>query len=535
MRPSALRRVAPLAASPIPGPGSRLVLALPVGWLVVAYLGSLPVPVRQRVLERRLVHVAADRHQLTLDNSVELLTDRRLPDRHVANRPDGGARDAATASCSRSPSRTTWPGSRRRASAPVLAVSIVMPLWSSYLDQGLCVAPDPRRERRPQLAAGAVRAARARATATWPSGSSTSYLWLPYMILPIYAGLERIPSRCSRRPPTSADVAGSRSAGSSCRCRSRRSPPGSIFTFSLTLGDYIVPELVSNTQFIGNVIYINVGRRTSRSRPPTRSCPRDHDADLPAHRRAGSAPSRPSDGPTGFGTRLSLRVATGPAPRVHLLPAAARRRLRLQRKWDHAGRRPGSPSSGSALALENTGLQQAIHDLDRQPPSGRRSSRWPWAALTALAVSALRLLRTRDDLVRRHPSARAAWHRDRHGADRRPSHSFGIAARDARRHHRPRDLLHRARVLQQRHRAPAADVTLASRRRRRTSAPTPSDVPVRDRSRPSRTALIAGALLAFALVVRRDHRHDLHVERGHADPADLDLQQLPALRTSSRS
>jgi putative spermidine/putrescine transport system permease protein len=34
---------------------------------------------------------------------------------------------------------------------------------------------------------------------------------------------------------------------------------GSIFTFSLTLGDYIVPQLVSSTQFIGNVVYANVG------------------------------------------------------------------------------------------------------------------------------------------------------------------------------------------------------------------------------------------------------------------------------------
>ena len=34
---------------------------------------------------------------------------------------------------------------------------------------------------------------------------------------------------------------------------------GSIFTFSLTLGDYITPKLVSSTQFIGNVVYANVG------------------------------------------------------------------------------------------------------------------------------------------------------------------------------------------------------------------------------------------------------------------------------------
>ena len=36
---------------------------------------------------------------------------------------------------------------------------------------------------------------------------------------------------------------------------------GSIFTFSLTLGDYITPQLVSNSQFIGNVIYEQPGRR----------------------------------------------------------------------------------------------------------------------------------------------------------------------------------------------------------------------------------------------------------------------------------
>ena len=34
---------------------------------------------------------------------------------------------------------------------------------------------------------------------------------------------------------------------------------GSIFSFSLTLGDYIAPTLVGNTKFIGNVIYDNVG------------------------------------------------------------------------------------------------------------------------------------------------------------------------------------------------------------------------------------------------------------------------------------
>jgi putative spermidine/putrescine transport system permease protein len=84
-----------------------------------------------------------------------------------------------------------------------------------------------------------------------------SYLWLPYMILPLYAGLERVPSSLLE---ASADL------GARARTTFRRVilplvvpalVAGSIFTFSLTLGDYIVPDLVSDSKFIGNVIYDN--------------------------------------------------------------------------------------------------------------------------------------------------------------------------------------------------------------------------------------------------------------------------------------
>ena len=84
-----------------------------------------------------------------------------------------------------------------------------------------------------------------------------SYLWLPYMILPVYAGLERIPRSFLE---ASADL------GGRARTTFRRVVlplvlpslvAGSIFTFSLTLGDYITPDLVSDAKFIGNVIYDN--------------------------------------------------------------------------------------------------------------------------------------------------------------------------------------------------------------------------------------------------------------------------------------
>jgi putative spermidine/putrescine transport system permease protein len=84
-----------------------------------------------------------------------------------------------------------------------------------------------------------------------------SYLWLPYMILPIFAGLERVPSSLLE---ASSDL-GARAAKTFRRIVLPLVFPalvaGSIFTFSLTLGDYIVPSLVSDAKFIGNVIYDN--------------------------------------------------------------------------------------------------------------------------------------------------------------------------------------------------------------------------------------------------------------------------------------
>jgi putative spermidine/putrescine transport system permease protein len=86
-----------------------------------------------------------------------------------------------------------------------------------------------------------------------------SYLWLPYMILPIYAGFERIPGSLLE---ASADLGG-KSATTFRRVVLPLVLPavaaGSIFTFSLTLGDYITPALVSKNQFLGSVIYLNQG------------------------------------------------------------------------------------------------------------------------------------------------------------------------------------------------------------------------------------------------------------------------------------
>ena len=87
-----------------------------------------------------------------------------------------------------------------------------------------------------------------------------AYLWLPYMILPIYAGLERLPDSILE---ASSDLG----APAFRTFRSIILPfiypaiiAGSIFTFSLSLGDYIVVKIVGGTtQLVANVIADNVG------------------------------------------------------------------------------------------------------------------------------------------------------------------------------------------------------------------------------------------------------------------------------------
>jgi putative spermidine/putrescine transport system permease protein len=95
----------------------------------------------------------------------------------------------------------------------------------------------------------------------WAMWIVFSYIWLPFMVLPVYAALERIPDSYLE---ASADL-GARGFKT---LRSVILPlalpglvAGSIFTFALTLGDYITPALIGgpSSQFIGNVVYSFVG------------------------------------------------------------------------------------------------------------------------------------------------------------------------------------------------------------------------------------------------------------------------------------
>jgi putative spermidine/putrescine transport system permease protein len=85
-----------------------------------------------------------------------------------------------------------------------------------------------------------------------------TYLWLPYMILPVYAGLDRMPDSL-------LDASGDLGARPARTVRSVVVPlvypsivAGSVFTFSLSLGDYITVQIVGGrTQMLGNIVYQN--------------------------------------------------------------------------------------------------------------------------------------------------------------------------------------------------------------------------------------------------------------------------------------
>ena len=88
-----------------------------------------------------------------------------------------------------------------------------------------------------------------------------SYIWLPFMIIPTYAALERVPESLLE---AAADLGAPRWRAVLDVVLPLAIPgviAGSIFTFALTLGDYVTPILVggAGSIFIGNVVYTNVG------------------------------------------------------------------------------------------------------------------------------------------------------------------------------------------------------------------------------------------------------------------------------------
>jgi putative spermidine/putrescine transport system permease protein len=143
----------------------------------------------------------------------------------------------------------------------LLFVAVLIPLWASYLARvyswRLILSQEgPLNWSLDKVGLPTVGVG----YSLWAVWIVFTYIWLPFMVLPVYAALERIPD---------SYIEASRDLGAR-GWRTTRSivlplalpgiVAGSIFTFSLTLGDYITPILVGGgEQIIGNVVYANVG------------------------------------------------------------------------------------------------------------------------------------------------------------------------------------------------------------------------------------------------------------------------------------
>jgi putative spermidine/putrescine transport system permease protein len=235
-----------------------LVAGPPIGWMSVVYFGSLAL-----LLVTAFWYLdpttSAIVKAFSLDNFRTLLTEpvyRDITLRTLVMAAGVTVTSAILAfPIAYYMARVASPRTRR-----ILVVLVLLPLWSSYVVKvfawRVILQPNGPLDWLGQRVGSGVLRLGFSEVSGW---LVFTYLWLPYMILPIFAGLERIPGSLLE---ASADL-----GGHSWQTFRRVILPlalpavvaGSIFTFSLTLGDYITPPLIMNSQFIGNVIYNNQG------------------------------------------------------------------------------------------------------------------------------------------------------------------------------------------------------------------------------------------------------------------------------------
>ncbi|WP_199753040.1 ABC transporter permease [Actinoplanes sp. ATCC 53533] len=240
-------------------PRTRLALLLsaPLLWLGLAYLGALAALLVTALWSTNTFTGAIER-VWTLDNIRTVLTDSVY--RSVTIRTIGVAAlvtviDAVLAL----PVAFFMAKVAGRRWQPLLVAGILLPLWASYLVKAYAW--------RSMFGGGGLIDW---AGAPFGIGSpgygltatvcTLAYLWLPYMVLPIFAGLERLPDSL-------LEAAGDLGARPGRTIRTVVLPlvfpaivAGSIFTFSLSLGDYVAVEIVGGTkQFLGNLVYDNIG------------------------------------------------------------------------------------------------------------------------------------------------------------------------------------------------------------------------------------------------------------------------------------
>jgi len=236
-------------------------LALPLAGFVIVYVGAL-VALFVSAFWQINDFTAKVEHVWTLDNFSTLIHDSVY--RRIALRTIGlGAAVTLTDALLAFPLAyfmARLAGGKTRA---FLFVLVLMPLWSSYLVRIYAWRTILAHDGALNWSLNKIGLPDIGLLYTnWGMWIVFSYVWLPFMILPVYAALERIPDNYLE---ASADLGGR-------GWRTLRSVilplalpglvAGSIFTFSLTLGDFITPLLVggSSSSFIGNVVEEQVGQ-----------------------------------------------------------------------------------------------------------------------------------------------------------------------------------------------------------------------------------------------------------------------------------
>ncbi|AFM15169.1 ABC-type spermidine/putrescine transport system, permease component I [Mycolicibacterium chubuense NBB4] len=231
----------------------RLTLAFllipPLAWLIIAYLGSLAVLLVSAFWSRSSFTGAVVR-TFTTDNIVRVLTDEVF---RVTTLRTVGVALTVTVLCAVLAAPLAL--YMAKIASPVVRVALVVavttPLWASYLVKAyawrMLLSPE--------------------GPLSWATGYSPgyglvatvitlTYLWLPYMVIPVFAAFQRVPDAL-------VDASSDLGASDLTTLRLVVAPmvfpgiaAGSIFTFSLSLGDYIAVTIVGGkTQMLGNVIY----------------------------------------------------------------------------------------------------------------------------------------------------------------------------------------------------------------------------------------------------------------------------------------
>jgi putative spermidine/putrescine transport system permease protein len=235
-----------------------LLLGPPMGWLLVVYLGALVILFisalwRLDVLSGKVVH------DWGFQNFRLIFTEPIY--RKIAIRTAGIAAAVTVTDVVLAFPLAYYAarvaGPRVRA---FLLLALVLPLWSSYLVRVYAWRVILQENgvlnwSLDKLGLGNLNLG----YSNWAVWLVFTYLWLPFVALPIYTSLERIPDSL-------LEASGDLGAKWGRTFRSVILPmalpgvvAGSIFSFSLSLGDYIAPSLVGNTRFIGNVVEENVG------------------------------------------------------------------------------------------------------------------------------------------------------------------------------------------------------------------------------------------------------------------------------------